>query len=108
MNRSLVTVVLLLAIILQGLTVATADVFPEEQSAAVEHCSGHADRDTGDPCCGESDMTLACAATCIAAAPVPAGPVIVISFVAGADITAFAWAWAPGPAYSPLNPPPIS
>lgn len=104
MPRRLISVLVLLVLILQGVAQANA-YLPESQMQ--EHCAGH-DMSTGDCVCCTDAMMLSggCASFCSAVAGIAVVAASVPRAVAGERV-ALALYPPPGPAYLPLNPPPI-
>jgi hypothetical protein len=108
MAHRLITVLMLVLLTLQGVTLAAADVLPAEASQSMAHCEGHADAGADCACCSASNMMgVSCAAQCSIAVSI-ATTVLSHSFMQIADVSVVSDAWITGPAYSPLNPPPIA
>jgi hypothetical protein len=103
MARQLIGCMILL-LILQAMTPVSADVLPQSQ---MQHCHGHEAAGEDCACCsGELAMNGGCASLCSAMIAIPTTsmhlPRIVDSEHSRLDVRAPA-----GPAYLPLNPPPI-
>jgi len=99
---------MLLMLILQGMALAAADVLPADQAQPMEHCAGHDEAGADCACCSGSDMMgVNCASQCSAAASISVSP-FTVSPQIGAQVFMDVGAWTAGPAYSPLNPPPIA
>jgi hypothetical protein len=108
MAHRLISAVMLVLLILQGVTLAAADVVPTEASHSMVHCVGHEDAGADCACCGGSDMMgIHCAAQC-STAGCASMPLLAFSFEKVAQVSIVSDAWIAGPAYSPPNPPPIA
>ena len=108
MAHRLVSLVMLFMLILQGVSLASADLVFADESQSMEHCAGHDETATDCPCCSDSDAAgVSCASQCSASAT---APVFLLTAVRepSTELITFVDAWAAGPAYSPLNPPPIA
>jgi hypothetical protein len=111
-HHRLITVVMLVMLILQGVTLAAADVAPpnvaQEATQSMVHCAGHEAGGTDCACCSGSEMSgVNCAAQCSVAVSIsPTLPTLIVS--PQTEVSAVEDLWIAGPSYSPLNPPPIA
>jgi len=108
MAHRLISAIVVVLLILQGMALATADVVPVDSSQSMAHCAGHEESGSDCACCSDSEMMgINCAAQCTVA-------VCVSLTLPSFDLARIKECRAPddicvcGPAYSPLNPPPIS
>ena len=108
MVRTIISAVITVMLLLQGMTLAAADILPADDSSSMPHCAGHESAGEDCSCCTGSDVLgINCAAQCSMAVSIAptlfVAPIEkVVAGVASDDV------WDSGPSYSPLNPPPIS
>jgi hypothetical protein len=107
MSRRLLSTVLVLVLLLQGVTTQVrAEVLPDAQ--AQHHCDGHETSGMDCPCCDEETMLNGgCETLCSMMAVLPTTSLDVPRTNATNSHRRIAIG-APSPAYVPLNPPPIS
>jgi hypothetical protein len=108
MAHRLISALLLIVLILQGVTLAAAEIIPAENATSMVHCAGHEQAGADCACCSGSEMMgLNCAAQCSVA--VSSSPALLTWTVdKNTEVSAVADLWIAGPSYSPLNPPPIA
>jgi uncharacterized membrane protein len=107
MNRTIVTLIMLLMLALQG-TVSAGAQADESNEAGIEHCDDHAKAGPNCHCCDDAgSMEIGCATLCSA---VCAGSLqnLIVPHLASTQHIGFSEHWMPSPIYSPPNPPPIS
>lgn len=106
MLRPLLSTLVLVMLVLQGMTQVGAHAYDEP---ATEHCAGHEQNDTDCACC--DGLTLAnsagCAALCAVMAPAQVLSTELAHLASGHDCS-FVDRLLTNPAYLPLTPPPIS
>jgi hypothetical protein len=109
MIRPILNIVMVVLLVLQGMTLAAADVMPQaDDMQSMEHCAGHEKSGSECACCGDSEMMgINCAAQCSVAVSIPT---TLLTFAVERDVNhpRPAASWMSGPSYSPLNPPPIA
>jgi hypothetical protein len=104
--RTLINVLVLVMLLLQGVAQASVDVQPHSSSM---HCAGHDSAKTDCPCCGDSWLGMAsgCATGCVAFVAMSQQaldlPLALPQLHHAAKLH-----WRAGPSYLPLTPPPIS
>jgi hypothetical protein len=106
MSRPLVICLVVLTLLLQGVTQVSAAVLADSQSQ--HHCDGHAMAEEDCACCANGAMlNEGCAASCYMAIALPVA-LLDLPRVANGEHHSLVSVAATGPAYLPLNPPPIS
>lgn len=107
MSRKSLICLVILGLILQGVTVASADVLPASQMQ--HHCDGHEMSGEACDCCADDLVSGGggCASFCVLAAALP---VQILQFPPppGSEPHRLVDQGVADPAYLPLNPPPIS
>ena len=107
MNRTIVTVVMLLMLALQGAVSAGAQAY-ESNADGIEHCDDHEKAGPNCHCCDDAgSMDIGCATLC-SAVWASSLPSLILPHLANAQHIGFSEHWMPSPIYSPPNPPPIS
>jgi hypothetical protein len=108
MTRRIVALLLLVMLTVQAVSGATVDVWNVDDGGAMHHCDTHEKDGSDCPCCDGSDLTgLSCAAMCSATCTTMFISLFIPQMIRS-EPSALSKHWAPSPAYSPLNPPPIS
>ncbi len=92
-------------LVLQGVAQVSTNPLPETQ--VEEHCDGHDSRQDCSCCPADMSMTGGCAALCSVSIAVAAAALSVPRMNSGGYLRV-AIQGTFGPAYLPLNPPPIS
>jgi hypothetical protein len=106
MAKRLLCVMLLLMLGWQA--IAQAAVAVHADAAMQEHCAGHEDTQPSCECCPDGlGMSAGCATLCSATAALPTLMIDTPEHTA-VERHVLTVRESPGPAYLPLNPPPIS
>ena len=105
MPRLLVGRLVLLALVLQGVAPVGADMLPDPVE---QHCAGHDSAPMDCDCCtDEIAITGGCTTLCGAVPALSAKPQVVLPALDSRHERLVVHG-APGPAYPPVTPPPIS
>lgn len=106
MSRQLIAALVLIGLVLQGVTQVSAIASPQSQTE--RHCDGHEMAGKDCPCCAdELAASGACATLCSVLAALPALS-LTLPRPLNEESHGLVVRGASGPAYTPLNPPPIS
>lgn len=103
MLRQFIHVLVLLMLVMQGVTLASADV---RMDSDTQHCASHDMAQNDCPCCDSTAISAGCTALCSAIATLP-GHTFAMPFSRDEHESQLVH-WRAGPSYLPLNPPPIS
>jgi hypothetical protein len=106
MLRHLINVCVLLMLILQGVSQASAHV---AESESPQHCVGHSEDGRDCPCCSDNAMATngGCAALCAVIAAIPSTSVL-LPRIGSDERESFVLRDLTDPSYLPITPPPIS